>query len=432
MLLAAGTASTADSPAVKLLHDIAEKVRVNKDGLPNYTCVQNISRVQFAPPPNQKQGLSCDVVLADRQEHGRTGFKVMQDRVRLDVAVVDNHEMFAWAGAKQFETAEIDTLIGGTSGSGDFGSFLIAAFARGVDRYTYKGEEDSLAKFTYAIPVDKSGYRMRIGKSYETVGYRGTFYADPKEADIRRLMIEATDFPERAGVCRVLDSMDYRRVKMGDHDFLLPEKTSMEVIYRSGQESLNQTVYTGCKQYVGTSTIRFDDVEETKITEDEKKEAQIPLAAKTKVSLVLEGNVDLYRASAGDAITAVVAKDILRDKKVVVKANSKVHGRLVRVEQDFLPPFPHWVIGIRFETIERAGQEQPIRLEATDDGLRSRQPQTYSRMSGQLSALPRHEKNSAMGVFIFATAENPKLDRTFHSEWQVSSAPPAVRTTPLP
>lgn len=441
VFLAAVTASTAESPAVKLLHDIAQKVRQNKEGLPNYTCVQNITRAQFAPLAPSRQGGTCDVVLAARKENGRPGFKVMQDRVRLDVAVVDNREMFAWAGARQFETSEIDTMIQGTSGSGDFGSFLVAAFARGVERYTYKGEEDidigRMAKFLYAVPVEKSGYRMRIGKLYETMGYHGTFYADPKDADIRRLVVEATEFPERAGVCRVLDTMDYRRVKMGDHDFLLPEVTSMEVIYRSGQESYNETRYSGCKQYVGTSTIRFDDVDDVKVTEDDKKEAQIPLAPKTRLTVRLEGNVDLYRASAGDTITAVVEKDVLREKKVVVRANSKLHGRLVRVEQDFPQPFPHWVIGIKFETIERAGQEQPIRLEAMDDGLRAREPQTYSRVRSQsntlpLNALPRHEKNSAMGLFIFATAENPKLDRSFRSEWQVVSAPPAKPTTPTP
>ena len=422
--LAAGFAtvaafSPADSAAVAMLREIAKKVHANSEGMPNYTCTQNIRRVQYAQRPNSR-AQTCAAMAEDRTP----GMKIYQDRLRLDVAVVDNRETFAWAGAKSFETTEISTLIEGTSGSGDFGSFLSAAFGGGVGKYVYKGEADLdigfLAKFIYEIPAEKSRYQLRIGKGYATIGYRGAFYADPKDADIRRLEIEAEEFPAAAGVCRVHDTMDYRRIKMGDHDFLLPEKTSMEVLYTSGGMSLNETVYTGCKQYVGESTIRFDDPEEEKITAEEKKEAQIPLPLKTKIQVTLSAAVDLYRASAGDAITALVTKDVVKDKKVLVKANSKLHGRLVRLEQDFPGPMPHWVVGIKFESIERAGIEQAIKLEPTDDGFRSKLPATYARVRDQIAALPRHKKGAGMGLFIFATAENPKLDQNFRSEWQVS------------
>ena len=412
-----------DTPATILLRGIAKRITANSGQLPNYTCVQNITRVQYAPPFSSR-GNACG-------SKAERGTKLYQDRLRLDVAVVDNRETFAWAGAKRFETSEIDTLIQGTSGSGDFGSFLVAAFGKGVSRYVYKGEEDTdigkLAKFLYEVPVGQSMYKMRVGRDYATVGYHGTFYADAKEADVRRLIIDADDFPQAAGVCHVVDTMDYRRVQMGDHDFLLPETTSMEVLYFSGQSSFNQTQYTGCKQYVGESTIRFDDPEEQKITAEEKLEAQVPLPVKTKLQLALTAPVDLYRASAGDPIIATVLKDVVKDKKVLVHANAKLHGRLIRVEQDFPQPFPHWVIGISFETIERAGQEQAIRLEALDDGMRSHMPQTFGRGRDQVSSLPRHKKNSGTGVFIFATAENPHLDSSFRSEWQVleSPTPPA-------
>ena len=431
LLLTAGFAtvaaySPADSSALAMLREIAEKVHANSQGMPNYTCTQNILRIHYA----QRANVRAQSCAAMAQDHS-PGVKLYQDRLRLDVAVVDNLETFAWAGAKAFETTEISTLIEGTSGSGDFGSFLSAAFGGGVGKYVYKGEADLdigfLAKFLYEIPVEKSRYRLRIGKGYATIGYRGAFYADPKEADVRRLEIEAEDFPAAAGVCRVRDTMDYRRIKMGDHDFLLPEETSMEVLYTSGATSLNKTVYTGCKQYVGESTIRFDDPEEEKTSAEEKRDAQIPLPLKTKIQVALSAPVDLYRASAGDAVTALVTKDVVKDKKVLVKANSKLNGRLVRLEQDFPGPMPHWVVGIKFESIERAGIEQSIKLEPTDDGFRSKLPSTYARVRDQIAALPRHKKGAGMGLFIFATSENPKLDQNFRSEWQISElAPPVV------
>ena len=55
--------------------------------------------------------------------------------------------------------------------------------------------------------------------------------------------------------------MDYTRVKIGSGDFMLPEVSTMDALYSNGAETLNETRYSDCREYVGESTIHFDDVD---------------------------------------------------------------------------------------------------------------------------------------------------------------------------
>src|SRR5512141_1279650 len=64
---------------------------------PNYTCTETVERTR------QVGG-----------NHSR-----IEDTLRLEVALVDGKEMFAWPGSKQFEDRDLDDLVGtGMFGNG--------------------------------------------------------------------------------------------------------------------------------------------------------------------------------------------------------------------------------------------------------------------------------------------------------------------------
>ena len=68
---------------------------------PNYTCLESVERS----------------VRGGKDREYRT-----VDTVRLEVALVDNKEMFAWPGSKEFEDTDIRTFVPtGMFGNGDFG-----------------------------------------------------------------------------------------------------------------------------------------------------------------------------------------------------------------------------------------------------------------------------------------------------------------------
>jgi hypothetical protein len=231
---------------------------------------ETVARAQYQPAPGSQ---------ANCRSTAR-GALLSRDRLRLDVAVVDGGEMFSWAGAGKFETHDVEKLVGGgASGSGEVGSFLSGVFGNEPDAIRYAGRRNDFALFEYNVPLERSGYRFHTNGPPRTLPFHGTFSVDPSDGDLQQLVVETDQFAPGDNVCRVQHVMDYSRVKIGSGDFLLPEVSTMDAFYRNGAETLNETRYSDCREYVGESTIRFDDVETPSGTAASRATLQ-PLPAK--------------------------------------------------------------------------------------------------------------------------------------------------------
>jgi len=424
ILLACAAAITADSPAQVLFNRLREKVRGDVDKSPRYTCVETVARKQYRPPLGGMRS-SCAAIIAARARLDSPGLETWHDRLRLDVGVGESSEIFSWAGAKSFETGDMqDLALSGATGSGDFGSFLASVFGPDAEQFRYNGEQDTpvgkLAAFEYRVPLAKSHYSYRTGSgSNRIVAYGGTFYAVPATAELRRLVVDAHEFPS-GEVCRVYDTIDYARTKIGSGDFLLPEVSRMDVLYSDGQESLNETHYSGCHEFTGISTIRFDDPDEAGTPAAEAKAALKSLPPKTRVRVRIDPPISSDTGAAGDEITGLVDRDVKVKGQVVVRATDKLHGRILRFEQ-FLVPEARWVVAVRFDSIERDGVEQPVTFRPVDDGTRGAPPPRYMGRRMQSSAPARDEKlerPAGAGLFVFYDVGRLVLDRKFESEWE--------------
>jgi hypothetical protein len=268
-----------------------------------------------------------------------------------------------------------DIVGGGASGSGEFGGFLMGVFGRETDSIAYAGQRNDLSLFNFTVPLAKSSYHYRSTGPDIKMGYHGTILVDPADGDLEQLVVEPDGFPQNDPVCMVRHEMDYTRVKIGSGNFMLPEVSSMDALYHSGAETLNTTHYSNCREYVGESTIHFDDVDASEAATAAKTPLQ-PLPPKTKLSIALATPINTEVAAAGDAIDGVV-----------LKSGYKVHGRILRLQQ-ILVPTPKWYLEMRFDRIERNGVEQPISLR-------------------QLSA-----------PFVFSEHGNMVFDQKFHSDWE--------------
>jgi hypothetical protein len=424
IVLVCAAALTADTPAQILFNRLRAKVREDVEKSPRYTCVETVVRTQYRPPLGGMRA-NCAAIVAERARLTSPGLETWHDRLRLDVGVGENSEIFSWAGAKSFETGDLqDLALSGATGSGDFGSFLASVFGPDAEQFRYVGEQDTplgrLAAFEYKVPLAKSHYSYRTGTgTNRIVGYGGTFYAIPAKAELRRLIVDAHEFPT-GDVCSVYDTIDYARTKIGSGDFLLPEVSRMDVLYADGQESLNETHYSGCHEFTGVSTIRFDDPEEAGTVAAAAKAALQSLPAKTRVRVRIDPPISSETGAAGDAITGVVEHDVKVRGQVVVRATDKLHGRILRFEQ-FLVPDARWVVAIRFDSMERDGVEQPVTFRAVDDGLRNAPPPRYMGRRMQSSApVPdvKAQRPPGAGLFVFYDAGRLVLDRKFESEWE--------------
>jgi hypothetical protein len=411
LLLAVATAAnTADSDADELFNKARVKVLDNTRRLPRYTCVETVSRSQYLPADNPSD---CQSLVTMQRLVPTRGSLMEHDKLRLDVAFVEDGEIFSWAGAGKFETSDVGNLTGGgASGSGEFGSFLASVFGSAPDAIRYTGLSQNLARFEYNVPLAKSNYHFRAIGPQRTVGYRGTFSVNPADADLRQLVVEADQFTPADGVCRVRHEMDYTRVKIGAGEFLLPQVSTMDALYSNGGETLNETRYSDCREYVGESTIHFDDIDATNGTAASKAALQ-PLPPKVHLLIGLSKPIPTETAAAGDAVDGALLRDVTDSKLgTIASVNDRVHGRILRLQQWMGPP-PRWYVAIRFDTIERNAIQQAVSLKPIDDGDRSGQRVRGAPLSRQAMARPE-----GAGVFVFTGSGNIVLDQNFHSEWE--------------
>jgi len=419
--LATLTAQTIADPA--LVKTIRDKVLENSERMPRYTCVENISRQRYRPRFGIKP-VSCPLLIAAREKLTSPGQLVWQDRLKLDVAATSAGEIFSWAGARQFETTNIDELISnGASGSGDFSSFIHNIFAGGsVDPFQYQGEKDTpsgrFALFTYKIQQEKSRYMFRVpGSSPTIIPFKGEFLANPASGDLARLVVDADDFPP-GEVCHLVQAMEYQRVRIGASEFTLPSVTTMTALYLNGEETRNETRFTQCREYVGESTISFGEPGETSTAAQIAVVKPQPLPKDLRLRVTIDPPIRAETAAAGDMISAIVTNEIKQNNQTLVKKGDKLRGRLLRADQLLLPS-SRWTFTLKFDTIERNGVEQPISLEPLDDGERLDRitsPQELANARARTDA--SLQRPDGAGVFILYKNGNITLDKDFRTEWR--------------
>jgi hypothetical protein len=416
-LLIATVALTEETPAQVLFNRVRGKILDNIAKVPRYTCVETITRTTHHLQFGGRLG-NCSAMIADLDQTPPPSLLIWRDRLRIDVAVGKDSEMFSWAGASTFETDAMGDLAGtGAIGSGAFSSFLASIFGRDADKFRYVGDRNTkfgaLSTFEYEVPQAKSHYNYNLGRNAsQIIGYHGSFYVVPATATIRRLEVTADHFPP-GQACRVVDVMDYTTVKIGSGDFILPEVSTMDVLYNNGEEAHNETRFSGCREYVGESKIIFDDPSDANSPAAEARAALKSLPPKTRIRVKIDPPINSETAAAGDLITGVVEHEVKEKGQVVVRTSDRLHGRILQLEQDMLPT-PKWTVAIRFESIERDGVTQPVSFKPLDDGDRTGGP------IGRRGAPPPPaiKRPPGAGVFILSGAGNITLDQKFHSEWE--------------
>src|ERR1700689_886142 len=111
VLCAAALGIAAQTPAPEdptLLQRIRTHMMEGLASQPNYTCLETVQR---------------------SRRNGAAGKFEALDTLRVEVALVNGKEMFAWPGSKQFEDTDMRAFVPtGMFGNGDFGLYAKAVF----------------------------------------------------------------------------------------------------------------------------------------------------------------------------------------------------------------------------------------------------------------------------------------------------------------
>jgi hypothetical protein len=336
-----------------LLSSIKRKMKQNLSRVPNYTCLETVSRGNRAPERFVISVPGKDVPFR------RT------DVLRLEVAEVSGDELYAHAGEHNFEKREIAEFgKGGLIGNGAFSLFAHDIFVTSIPSYTFIGEERmdgrALLRFDFKVPQFISGYRVGTNLGAAIVGFHGSFWADPKTFDAVRLDIMGDDIPDYTGLSAVSNRVDYAMVRIGGSDVLLPQGGELRTRQAAGWESRNQISFTHCREYGVQSVIKFDDADAAEGSggggADSAGTSYIDIPPGLQLTLKLETPIDAATAHVGDIIAATVDVDARHKGAVAVPKDAVITGRLRRLELH-KEGWPYVLVGLEFIQIEFAGKQ---------------------------------------------------------------------------
>ncbi len=315
------------TPEQVLLGRIKYVVGLSLAKMPNFTCVETIERSQRYPDSKKHQLL---------------------DNIRLEVALVDGKELYAWPGARKFEDRDLTQMVGGGAiGTGDFALHAKSIYLAGTARFTYQGLDQASGrkahKFHFKVPMDSSRYLMRYGGAEGYVGYQGDVWNDADSFEIIRIEMSIDEVPPQIPLKTGTKFIEYAPIDIGGAVYNLPRSMAMTLEALNGGESRNRAVFTSCRQYTGESTLIFDEP-----PPDEKpKSAQVVLTLPLglTVNMKLAKTLDLSKAAMGDIVEFEVSRNASQDGKVWLHKGARVELRLDHVAcRDF--PSAHCFVAI--------------------------------------------------------------------------------------
>jgi len=302
----------------ELLMRIRLAAQRNLTRLPNFTCLETIERSRRRVPARK-----YDLI----------------DIARVEVALVEGKELFAWPGSGKFDDRELQELIpGGATGNGSFALHARAVFLGRHTTFENLGETALEGRaayhFRYNVPQPFSGFTMRNGNRSAVVGYTGEFFIDRANLDLLQLSVRGKDLPEALEISEHQEVLRFQRVMIGESEYLLPQSSDLVLGDAGGVESRNRTSFSGCKQYGVTSSISFDAPEEGSAEAMAAARAAVArerIAGGLTLEIELPG-MELGKTAVGDAVTARVVRDVKREGRVAIPKGAQLKGRVIHFE----------------------------------------------------------------------------------------------------
>ncbi|MBI5280161.1 MAG: hypothetical protein HY858_00660 [Candidatus Solibacter usitatus] len=296
--------------------------------MPNFTCVQTIERSHRAPDTKRFQ---------------------MLDTLRLEVALVDGKELYAWPGSPKFEERDVRDMVGGQGaiGTGDFALHARSIFLDPGVEFKFLGREElngrQANKFHYHVSPADSLYFIRIGTAEGVVGYQGHVWNDAATLELLRIELTVDEIPPNIPLKQGYKLIDYGQVTIGAETYILPTTMEMTLTGVNGGENRNRAMFSRCRQYMGESTLIFDDPP----PDAAPKAAPVAmvLPPDLKLQARLAATLDLSKTATGDQVIFEVSKDAVKDGAVLAPKGARLEMRLdLVVCRDF--PYGHCYVAL--------------------------------------------------------------------------------------
>jgi hypothetical protein len=386
----------------------------------NYTCVETVDRTSFRSSLDLIPGCAYESKTPDRVRN-------MHDRLRLDVAVSEGKEIFAWHGQDKFSgSSTIDDVVRrGAVSSGEFIGFLENIFVHGGIRFEYTGDPVvngiQTYSFNYVVPLSSSGYHVGTRHGKPAVPFHGSFSVRGSDFQLTSLNIIADNIPENSLICSAETEMEYQIAKISGRDALLPSLFILKLDDVNHRYTVSRSAYSQCHEFTAESTLQFDLQDSAASGTGTQLSNQEELPAGTILHIALKTPIDGETSYTGDPVEGILLNQVRVDNgRTMIPKNSIVDG-VVTLFENFDQPKRYYLLSIEFERLTSG--HRTFVLRAT--------PAVSKQQAGKLNDIyggpwPADIQDAYDdGVFVF---RSPRihLDQGFAANWitqTIASAP---------
>ncbi|MBV9763057.1 MAG: hypothetical protein JO340_21020 [Acidobacteriaceae bacterium] len=342
--------------------------------------------------------------------------------MRLDIAVSEGKEIFAWHGQDRFcGSSSIDEVVqGGTVTSGEFVSFLANIFVRPGVRFEYMGDSviDDIEtySFRYSVPLAASGYHIGTKRGKPLVPFHGSFTARASDYQLGSLSVIADEIPEDSLICSAETDMAYRVVKISGQDALAPSSFTLKLDDLNHQYTVSRSEFSQCRKYAAESTLHFD-ADNNAAANNKEAAREIELPAGIEMHIALRTPISDRTAYTGDPVEGVLLNAVkVKGAGAVIPKGSVAEG-VISLLENFEEPDRHYLVKIEFHRIAFGHSTFVFQASPQMSKL-----QTTKLVSIYGNSWPAYVHNLAQdGVLVFRS-EHFELDKHFADYWITQAA----------
>ncbi|MBV9405447.1 MAG: hypothetical protein JO211_08895 [Acidobacteriaceae bacterium] len=425
LLFALSTCLAADDPN-QILEHVRENVAALLKKSANYTCVETIDRSYFGAEENH--GAGCGSAQA-----GTNRRQLMHDRLRLDIVVSENNEIYSWHGENNFSSGEIFKIVErGPISSGSFVGYLRNVFLFPDIQFTFSGELTEAGKdlytFRYVVPRAASRCSLVTRHGRETVPYHGSFTASAPDYRLVSFDVAVDSIPSDSNMCSAEMEIHYQMVPISGSLSLIPADFVLRVEDDAHIFTTSRSAYAQCREFRGESTLRFDnkpDVTPTVALDSRAIEEWLPAGMTLRTGL--RTPIDDRTSYTGDPVEGELLQDIaVPGGKHVIPKGAILRGILAQLEQRF-HPWKYYMGSIQFQRITYGNHVLGLKaLPITPQKMREQLADMYD---GKIP--PPLAEDIRNGIFAWRSA-HVHLDRRFTGEWITVERPQEANASEKP
>jgi hypothetical protein len=335
--------AAAQEPA-EILGRIRHNVAAQVSRSANYSCVETVERNYYFLP---QEGGACSRAPAGASK------PYLRDRLRLDVAVSRQSEIYSWHGENNFTSTSVAEVVrGGPISSGGFVGYLMNIFLEPNIPISYAGQSKDGYNFQYEVSLANSKYQTLTRKGYARIPFHGTFSADTGSFQLKNLVVTGDNFPEASDICFAESQVTYQIAKISGGDSLIPSEFLLKIGNRTPNLfTESRGAYSECREFKGESTLVFDATGEPAQEHDQPSVAKQKLGAGKTLRIKLTTPIDDRTSFTGDRVEGVVEGPW---------RNATVRGLITELATR-TDPAVHYYVKIEFEQLTADGEVYSLR-----------------------------------------------------------------------